>query len=73
MYFMGGNLVYNYVQERHVNTLLTNTFAVNTPISITAGVAVWLDGLLRTPGAGANQDYTASPSAIMFNYNITAN
>ena len=73
MYFMGNNIIYNYVQEHHVTSAITNTIAVNTPISVTAGVAVWLDGLLRNSTSGANQDYTASPSAIMFNYNITSN
>lgn len=71
IYFKGNNIVYNYVQEHHVASALTNTFALTTPLSVTTGAAVWLDGLLRQPGV--NLDYTASPAAIMFNYTVTIN
>lgn len=70
-YWLGNNLVYSYIQEHHVSVAVTNTFALTNPLTLTNGAAVWLNGLLRYPGT--NSDYTASPSAIMFNYNITSN
>lgn len=70
-YWLGNNLIYSYIQEHLVNVATTNTFALTNPLSVTNGAAVWLNGLLRYPGT--NSDYTASPSAVMFNYNITGN
>ena len=49
----------------------TNTFALTTPLTVTTGAAVFLDGLLRHPGA--TSDYIASPASVVFNYTVTTN
>lgn len=71
IYARGNNIIYNYVQEHHVSVATTNTFALTTPLTVTTGAAVFLDGLLRHPGA--TSDYIASPASVVFNYTVTAN
>ena len=67
MYARGGTVPYSYVQASKVLTSITSVVALDTLMSNTSTVAVFLNGLQR----GANVDYTASAASIGFAFSLT--
>lgn len=66
-YATGNSVPYVYVQSLTNITITTNTIAFSPSCSYTRGVAVFLNGLLRSP----NVDYTASASGLTFAFNLS--
>ncbi len=68
-YSVGNTVPYVYVQSYTNTTVTTSTVAFDPSpaCSYTKGVAVFLNGLLRS----ANSDYTATSSGINFAFNLS--